>query len=196
MRMLVAALAALVVATPAFAKGKKKIEAGGENCAAPTAICPGCPSNQFFTFTDTGSTGTATTNDVNSLAGGPCTGGPVNPNFTAVAGRDHVYVFSIPAATVTNELTFTVTPIAPDSAWDPAIYILGTCGSVPTCLAKRDEGGTGVAETIPAGIQYLPGPHALYIDSAFAFPAAASAGDYRVDVFGYLPVELFDFTIE
>jgi hypothetical protein len=196
MRIVLAALAALLVATPALAKGKKRIEAGGENCATPTTICPGCPSDQFFTYTDTGDTGTATTNDVNSLAGGPCTGGALNPNFTAVAGRDHVYVFSIPAATFTQDLTFTVTPIAPDAAWDPAIYILGTCGNVPSCIAKRDEGGVGVAETIPPGILYLPGPHALYVDSAFAFPAAASAGAYRVDVSGYLPVELFDFTVE
>lgn len=197
MRIVLAALAALLVATPVLAKGKKRIETGGENCASPTTICPGCPSTQFFTYTDTGDTGLATTNDVGSLAGGsPCTGGPINPNFTAVAGRDHVYVFSIPAGEFTQDLTFTVTPIAPEPTWDPAIYVLGTCGSVPTCIAKRDEGGPGVAETLPPGILYLPGPHALYIDSALAFPVPNSAGPYRLDVSGYLPVELFDFAVE
>jgi len=182
MKPVLALLAILVCALPAAAQ-----DAGGDTCGTATGIpCPLCPN---INFTDTGNT-TGAVNDVGSIPAA-CPGG----TFTAVSGPDHIYAFSV-GPLGTSSLTITVTPIAPDAAWDPAIYVLGTCGTTSSCLAKADANGVGLAESISAGVFYPPGPHALYIDSAFAAPAAAAAGDYQVNVTGVIPVELIGFQVE
>lgn len=192
MKVMLAVVAALAAATPSFAKDRR-LEAGGETCGTATGIpCPNCGSGDpTINFTDIGTT-TGAVNDLGSI---PMVCGAGGGTFTGVNGPDHIYTIFIGAMGTTN-LTFTVTPIAPDAAWDPAIYILDTCGNAGTCLAKRDAGFTGAAETIPAGTFYPPGSIAIYIDSGFSTPAPEAAGNYRIDVTGIIPVQLMDFRIE
>jgi hypothetical protein len=191
MKVALAVVAALAVAAPSYARGKKPL-AGGETCGTAVGIiCTGCPGNQSINFTDTGNT-TGAVNDNGSVPMA-CPGGPTNPNFQSVGGPDHVYVFTATAPFGTTNLTITVTPILPDNAFDPAIYVLGSCS---TCLAKRDENLAGQPETIPAGVFYPAGSNFIFIDSALVPPNSNASGDYRIDVTGFVPVELIDLKVE
>jgi hypothetical protein len=192
MKTALALVATLALAAPSFAKQPKQT-AGGETCGTATGIpCLGCGSGDpTINFMDTGTT-TGAVNDLGSIPAACGTGGGT---FTSVNGPDHIYAIFIGASGTTN-LTITVTPIAPDAAWDPAIYVLDTCGTASSCLAKRDANGTGLAETIPAGTFYPPGTIAIYIDSAFSVPAPEAAGNYQITVTGIIPVELMGFQVE
>lgn len=190
MKVALAVVATLALAAPSYAKSKKTL-AGGETCATATGIiCTGCPGDQSINYTDTGTT-TGAVNDVSSVPMA-CNGGS-NPNFTGVSGPDVVYVFTSSAPSGTTNLTITVTPIMPDNAFDPAIYVLSNCGA---CRAKRDENLAGQPETIPAGIFYAPGSHHIFIDSALAVPNTNASGNYRIDVTGFVPVELMRLEVE
>jgi hypothetical protein len=191
MKVALAVVAALAMAAPSYAKPKKKMLGGGDTCGTATGIiCTGCPGDQSINYTDTGTT-TGAAND-NSSVPMACNGGS-NPNFTGVGGPDVVYVFTANAPNGTTNLTITVTPIMPDITYDPAIYVLASCS---TCRAKRDENGTGQPETIPAGVFYPAGSHYIFVDSALSPPNTAASGNYRIDVTGFVPVELMKLEIE
>ena len=172
-------------------------EVGGENCANPNGIAS-------LPFSDSDNT-TGHLNDVNSLPAG-CS------DYTQVAGPDLVYAFS---AGPGNDIAFNVTPT--DNIYDPAIYILGTCGTSATCVVGADAclangqpqppgctDGDG-DEDIPAVLnRFTNGTHAIYVDSFYpgGTPCGGQgnnlcgAGPYTLSVTGVLPVELIDIRIE
>ncbi len=102
----------------------------GDACSTAQAIGAG---------TLTGESLAGMTNDYGSGSG--CSG---------TSGADRVYAISIPPG---EKLTATVTPTAtaPATTWDASINIqsVATClGGTRTCLAGRDSGGVGIAETV------------------------------------------------
>lgn len=138
--------------------------AGGDTCATPTVI-------SALPYNDSGDTGTAT----NSLLflSNACAGGGAGTR----EGPDLIYSFTVGSG---NSLTFTVTP---GTAWDPAIYILGTCGTGGSCVVASDVGFEGQPDTI--GPITLPiGTYFFYVDSAFPADDKLGQGPYALNVSG------------
>ena len=182
---------------PVPGPGPRTPEVGGETCANPTGI-------GSLPFNDSDDT-TGHVNDNNLLPAG-CS------DYTQVSGPDLIYVFSSGAG---NNLAFTVTPT--NATYDPAIYVLGTCGTSATCVVGADAclangqpqpagctDGNG-DEDIPAVLnRFTNGTHALYVDSFYAAgtPCGGQAnnlcgtGPYTLSVTGVLPVELIDIRID
>jgi hypothetical protein len=183
---------------PGSAPGPRAPEVGGENCANPNGIAS-------LPFSDSDDT-TGHVNDVNAILAG-CS------DYAQVSGPDLIYVFS--AANPGNNIAFTVTPTNP--TYDPAIYVLGTCGTSATCVVGADAclangqppppgciDGNG-DEDIPAVLNFFAaGTHAIYVDSFYAagIPCVpqnnnlCGSGPYTLTVTGVLPVELIDIRIE
>src|SRR5262249_8845717 len=103
---------------PVPGPGSRTPDVGGENCSNPNGIAS-------LPFTDSDNTN-GHINDVNALPAG-CS------DSTQVAGPDLVYVFS---ASTGNNIAFNVNPT--NTVYDPAIYILGTCGTSATCVVGAD----------------------------------------------------------
>jgi hypothetical protein len=145
----------------------------GGTCATPTT----------FTATPYNDTGTTTggTNTVGTLPAG-C------EEYTTVAGPDLVYSFT--AGTGAN-LTFTLTPNT--AAYDPAIYLLGTCGSGPSCITGSDAGLANAPETFSTAALTAGTTYFFYVDSFYT--TAAGNGAYTLAITGTLPVELSKFEI-
>jgi hypothetical protein len=183
---------------PVPGSGSRTPETGGENCANPSGIAS-------LPFSDSDNT-TGHVNDVGTLP-------PLNcSDWTQVAGPDLIYVFSTGAG---NTIAFNVNPT--DNIYDPAIYILGTCGTSSTCVVGSDAclatgqiqppgctDGDG-DEDIPGVLnRFTAGTHAIYVDSFY--PAGTPCGGqnfnlcgngpYTLSVTGVLPVELIDIRIE
>jgi len=172
-------------------------DAGGETCATATPI-------GALPFNDADDT-TGHINDNDTIPVG-CS------DYTQTSGPDLLYVFT---ATAGNNIAFTVTPS--DNAYDPALYVLGTCGNAGTCVVGADAclangqpqppgcGDGDGDEDIPAVLdRFTPGTHALYVDSFY--PAGTPCGGqggilcgegpYTLAVTGVLPAELIDIRIE
>jgi len=184
-------------AGPAAATRAGIPDVGGETCASATGI-------GALPFNDSDDT-TGHVNDLNAIPAG-CS------DYTQVAGPDLVYVFSTGTG---NNIAFTVNPTNP--TYDPAIYVLGTCGTSATCVVGADAclasgqpqpagctDGNG-DEDIPGVLnRFTPGTHAVYVDSFYAAgtPCGGQAnnlcgnGPYTLTVSGVLPVELIDIRIE
>jgi hypothetical protein len=172
-------------------------DGGGETCGTATAI-PGLP------FNDAGNT-VGHVNDNDALPDG-CS------DYSQTSGPDLIYVFTTTAG---NNVAFTVSPT--DAVYDPALYVLGTCGTSATCVVGADAclGGAqpqppGCAdgdadEDIPAVLdRFTPGTHALYVDSFYApgTPCGGQGGlicgegPYTLSVTGSLPAELIHIRVE
>lgn len=182
---------------PVPGSGSRAPEVGGENCATATGI-------GSLPYSDSDDT-TGHVNDVNMIPAG-CS------DYTQVAGPDLIYVFSTGP---NNNIAFNVNPT--NNIYDPAIYILGTCGTSATCVVGADAclangqpqppgctDGDG-DEDIPAVLnRFANGTHALYVDSFY--PAGTPCGGqgnnlcgngpYTLSVTGVLPAELIDIRIE
>lgn len=186
-----------LTAAPAPGAGARTPDVGGENCANPNGIAS-------LPFSDSDNT-TGHVDDVNTIPAG-CS------DYTQVAGPDLVYVFSSAPG---NNIAFNVNPT--NATYDPAIYILGTCGTSATCVVGADAclangqpqppgctDGNG-DEDIPAVLnRFSTGTHAIYVDSFYAagLPCGGQSnnlcgtGPYTLSVTGVLPVELIDIRIE
>jgi hypothetical protein len=172
-------------------------DAGGETCGTATPIVA-------LPFNDADDT-TGHVNDNDDIPKG-CS------DYTQTSGPDLIYVFTTGAG---NNIAFTVSPT--DNVYDPALYVLGTCGNSATCVVGADaclaEGqpqpqgcadGNG-DEDIPASLdRFTPGTHALYVDSFYApdTPCGGQGnilcgqGPYTLAITGVLPAELIDIFIE
>jgi hypothetical protein len=184
--------------TPGRVPGSGTPDIGGETCATATGI-------GSLPFNDTDNT-TGHVNDDNGPLPVGCS------DYTQVSGPDLIYVFSTGPG---NNMAFTVNPL--DNVYDPAIYILGTCGTNATCVVGADAclgnaqpqppgctDGNG-DEDIPAVLnRFTTGTHAVYIDSFYAAgtPCGGQGGNlcgsgpYNLSVTGVLPAELIDIRIE
>jgi hypothetical protein len=140
--------------------------AGGDTCAAPTAI-------STLPYNDSGDTSTAT--DTPLFLGSTCTGGGAGSR----EGPDRIYSITVAAG---NSLTFQVTPAA---TYDVDVYILGTCGTGSTCVSERDIGVEGQSETL-GPITLAPGTYYLYIDSVYPIDDKSGSGTYSLSVTGTL----------
>ncbi len=200
----VAAVAALALAVPASAdyyKSKADERAGiltpgnppqppggGPNVGGET--CPGTTVAAPLPFNDSDDT-RGNISDVGTLPAGCNT-------YTQVSGPDLVYAFTVVAG---NSVAISVTPTL--ATYDPAVYVLGTCGTTASCVIGRDTGLANAAESIPAQA-YATGTHAIYVDSFYAETAACGgqggilcgAGTYNLSVTGNLPAELIKIGIE
>lgn len=187
----------LTPAGPQAYAGPRTPDVGGENCGTATGI-------GSLPFNDTDNT-TGHVNDNNAIPGG-CS------DYTQTAGPDLIYVFSTGPG---NNIAFNLNPT--DTIYDPAIYILGTCGNSATCVVGADTclangqpqppgctDGNG-DEDIPAVLdRFANGTHAIYVDSFYAagMPCGGQgnnlcgSGPYTLSVSGVLPVELIDIRIE
>jgi hypothetical protein len=111
---------------------------GGDTCSTPTLIAA-------LPFNDTGTT-SAMADNSNGVLHPSCTTGTITR-----PGPDVVYSFTVFNS---SSLTFVVTPTTVD--YDPAIYVLGNCSTLSSCVAGKDAGFEGQAETLtvsdlPAG---------------------------------------------
>ena len=182
---------------PAAAPRADAPNAGGENCGSATAIAS-------LPFSDSDDT-TGNVDDNGTLPGG-CS------DYTTTGGPDLIYTFT---AGPGNNIAFNVTPN--DNIYDVAVYILGTCGSNPTCVVGADaclaNGQPPAAnctdgdgdEDIPAVLdRFTTGTHAIYVDSFYTAGAGCPAqggnfcgnGPYTLNVTGVLPAELIGIRIE
>jgi hypothetical protein len=173
-------------------------DVGGETCANPTGI-------GALPFTDSDNT-TGHVNDNNGPLPVGCS------DYTQIAGPDLIYVFTSGAG---DNITFNLNPT--DNIYDPAIYVLGTCGVNSTCVVGADAclangqpqppgctDGNG-DEDIPGVLnRFTPGTHAVYVDSFYAagIPCGGQgnnlcgSGPYTLALTGVLPAELIDIRIE
>ncbi|MFN2633302.1 MAG: hypothetical protein ABR610_07810 [Thermoanaerobaculia bacterium] len=145
----------------------------GGTCATPTII-------GSLPFNDTGDT-TGVANTVSAVGtGAGC--GSITFSSGQVNGPDLVYQFTVGTG---NNLTFTLTPTSPDPVnlpYDPAIYVLMTCGTGTTCLGGADSAGDNQAETLNVS-GLAPGTYAFYVDS-FYTANVRRQGPYTLNVTG------------
>jgi hypothetical protein len=146
------------------------VTAGGDTCAVPTVI-------SSLPFNDSGDT-TSATNDTLFLTSS-CAGG----GMFSRPGPDLIYSFTVAAG---NSLTFTVTPtITGADAYDPAIYVLGTCSDGSTCVQAADSASNGQPETL-GPISLASGTYYFYVDSQFTGDETGGSGPYTLSVAGTL----------
>jgi pre-peptidase len=141
---------------------------GGDTCSSPTPITS-------LPFGDDGTTIGKVDNSTGSLpfACGIVGSGPSRP------GPDVFYSFNILGPG--NSLTISV--MTSSNTFDPAIYVLSTCGNLDTCQGGADTNFNGDPESftvsnLPAGTYYLG------VDSAYVFPDNSSDGPYSLSVTG------------
>ncbi|MGB0134498.1 hypothetical protein, partial [Dokdonella sp.] len=147
--------------------GAPEVFAGGDTCAT-------APNINALPFSDSGTT-VGATNTVAALQAG-CS------DYTAVNGPDQIYTFTTTAGA---SVAITLTPTT--ATYDPAIYVLSTCGTGTTCVTGSDSTLGGAAETINA-FAFAPGTYGLYVDSFYAAGAGcggqggALCGDGAYDI--------------
>ncbi len=154
------------------------------SCASPTGDITASPS--------TGSGNTS--GGANNVPGLPDTGGLCDeyawePNNRS--GLEDIWVFT-PGAS--NNLTFSISGA---NSWDPAIYILQTCGDANSCVIGTDDVGGQRTPTVTSS--FTPGQtYYFYVDSYYP-PSGGDepgAGPYTLNVTGTFPVSLTEFTID
>ena len=153
---------------------------GGNEVTGGGASCGTAPVIGSLPFADSGPT-VGASNTVGSIPAG-CS------NYTTVAGPDEIYLFTTGAGASVG-----VSLDATTATYDPAIYILSTCGTSSTCVVGADATLAGGIETIAAQ-SFAPGTYGLYVDSFYS--TAAGSGAYDLSVTGTLPVEVTDFSVE
>lgn len=163
--------------------GTAEVLGGGDTCATAQTIAA-------LPFTDAGTT-VGGTNTVGALPVG-CS------DYTTVAGPDKIYLFTTTAGA---SVSITATPT--NATFDPAIYVLSTCGTSATCVTGADATLGGAAETI-AATGFAPGTYGLYVDSFYGAGVGCGGqgnilcgdGPYNLSVTGTLPVEVTDFSVD
>jgi hypothetical protein len=138
---------------------------GGDTCSTPTLIAA-------LPFNDTGTTSGMADNSSGVLHPSCTTGTITRP------GPDVVYSFTVLNS---SSLTFVLTPTTVD--YDPAIYVLGNCTALSSCVAGRDAGFEGQGESLtvtdlPAGTYYF------WVDSMWESKELGNSGDYTLNVTG------------
>ena len=147
---------------------------GSDTCTAP-------PSIASLPFNDTGNTNGK--NDNSTGFSTPACNDPLS-GFQR-PGPDVIYSFTIVG--FGNSLTFTVTPVAPDADYDTAIYVVGACLQLGSCINGEDILGPGGAETLTVA-NLLPGTYSFAVDSQvepLKNPDQA-AGNFSLSVTGNL----------
>ncbi len=148
----------------------------GGTCAVP-AVIPSLP------FADTGDT-TGLTNTVGTVGNGVTGCGSITISNGLVGGPEVVYSFTVG---VGNNLTFLLTPTSLDPVnfpYDPAIYVLGTCGNGATCSNGADANGDNLSETLTVS-GLAPGTYYFYVDSFYTVNVRRQ-GPYTLSVSGTL----------
>lgn len=141
---------------------------GGDTCSSPTLITS-------LPFNDTGTTIGKVDNSTGSLpfACGIVGSGPTRP------GPDVFYSFNILGPG--NSLTISVTTSS--NTFDPAIYVLSTCGNLSTCQGGADTNFNGEPESFTVS-NLAAGTYYLGVDSAYVFPDNSADGPYSLTVTG------------
>lgn len=160
------ALAAARTATPAVRAGTFGVLAGGDDCASATSI-PALP------YTDTMGSTSGASDDSTSFLRLACSSGTLSR-----PGPDVFYRFTIVG--FGNSLTFTVTPTSLD--YDPAIYVLGNCPNLNSCVGGADLGSENDPETLTVS-GLAPGTYYFGVDSMWEVEIPAS-GSYTLTVTG------------
>lgn len=142
-----------------------RIFAGGDTCGTATPIT-------VLPFTDAGASSVGAANDVNDVS---CPH-PLLPS-PATSGPDVIYSFTVFTG---NSFTISVSHLG---TYDPALYLLSTCGDGTSCVAYVDTVPGNPTETLVlSGL--APGTYYLYIDSFYPVGDPNSAGTYTLDVTG------------
>ena len=141
---------------------------GGDTCATPTVIAS-------LPFSDTGTT-VGRADDSSSFIRSMCnsTASPLSRE-----GPDVVYSVTVQYS---STLTFTVVP-APD--YDPAIYLLGLCNNLQSCVAGTNAGADGDAETFTV-TDLAPGTYYFWVDSIWEPGEGGESGTFSLSVTGSL----------
>ena len=154
------------------------------SCAAPTGSIVASPS----------AVSGNTSGGANNVPGLPDTGGLCDEYAWVLNNRkgpEDVWVFTPGSG---NNLTFSLSGA---DSWDPAIYILETCGDANSCVAGTDD--VGGQRTPSVSSTFTPGQtYYFHVDSYY--PAAGGdepgAGPYTLNVSGTFPVTLNEFRID
>jgi hypothetical protein len=151
--------------------------------------CPTPPLISSLPFSSPGDT-CGGTNTITNY-GGPCDDPKGGLPFP-YPGPEDVFAITVGASQSLN-----ISASLTGSAGDLALFLLGTCGSGPTCIAhSQDAIGPGAGpETIPPFSGQPAGTYYIYIDSYYAVGSAGACGTYTLNVSGTLPVELESFQI-
>ncbi|HUD41477.1 MAG TPA: hypothetical protein VMR06_05695 [Dokdonella sp.] len=171
--------AAIIIASSSAAVAQTKV-AVSPGTAVPSGTCA-APAGEI---TESPSTISGTTVGGVNGVDISCT------EYGTVDGPERIYTFT---PTGTNNLTFSV--IGQSGVYDPAIYILDTCGDGTSCLIGSDDVPSQFSPSInfsgTAGTEYF-----FYVDSYWAAGDGLEAGPFTLNVTGTFPVTLTEFSID
>jgi len=170
--------AAIIIASSSAAVAQSKV-AVAPGTVAPAGTCA-APAGEI---TESPSTVSGTTVGGTNGVSISCT------EYGTVDGPERIYTFT---PTGPNNLTFQVVG---GGSFDPAIYILDTCGDGTSCLEGSDDVPSITAPSInfsgTAGTEYY-----FYVDSYWPSSNAAGQGTFTLNVSGTFPVTLTEFSID
>ncbi|MEO8669866.1 MAG: hypothetical protein ABI411_01050 [Tahibacter sp.] len=151
--------------------------------------CPTPPLIATLPFSDAGTTCGSTNSVSNYNAAAACS---ATLNFP-YPGEDLAYRITVGASQSLN-----ISATLAGSAGDLALFLIGTCGSGPSCLkTSQDAIGVGTGpETIPTVTGLAAGTYYVYVDSYYDAGTAGSCGTYTLNVTGTLPVALQSYGID
>lgn len=173
------------------------LKAGSNDCTSPVDITA-LPFNDTGDTTDAGSTIDQVSNNCPGLYQEPGT------SVSNLPGPDQIYMITVGSG---NSLNLTLT--TSDDNYDPAIYLVTTCGDGSTCTIGSDV-CYAVANQFnpcdPISTESIDvsgmtsGTYYFFVDSYYSQGEAGvyggtGNGPYTVDVTGTLPVQLIDFEI-
>jgi len=146
--------------------------AGGDFCneAIPITLTSGSFNTTGTTVGKTNDTGTT---ELRFACGVALGGGTSKP------GPDVFYSFTVLGPG--NSLTFSLTTSS--NQYDPAIYVLGVCADLGTCVDGADAGFNGDPETLTVS-GLAAGTYYFGVDSAFPVGDMSAAGSYSLNVTG------------
>jgi hypothetical protein len=147
--------------------------AGGDFCGPPS------PPTTISTlpFDDTGTTSGKADNSGGTELRFAC--GVALGGGTSKPGPDVFYSFTVLGPG--NSLTFSLTTTS--NQYDPAIYVLGVCSDLSTCVDGADVGFNGDPETLTVS-GLAPGTYFFGVDSAFPIGDMSADGPYALSVTG------------
>lgn len=170
--------AAIIIASSSAAVAQSKV-AVSPGTAVPAGTCA-APAGEI---TESPSTVSGTTVGGTNGVAISCT------EYGTVDGPERIYTFT---PTGPNNLTFQVIG---GGSFDPAIYVLATCGDGTSCLEGSDDVPTITAPSLTfsgtAGTEYY-----FYVDSYWPSSNASGQGTFTLNVSGTFPVSLTEFSID